>query len=121
MFEDLFTILGMLLAVIVILVLAYYCTRFISSKSVIGQRRRGSVGHMKIVDQLTIGKEQQMLLTCVGERYFLLGVSASEISLLAEITQDEAELWEKDSDGEPDKKLPTFKEAFLENLNRKRK
>ena len=60
------------------------------------------------------------MLARVGERFFLLGVTAGEISALAEFTEEEAALWQRDqAEQQPP---PSFREALrltLKNRGRR--
>lgn len=48
---------------------------------------------MQIMSQLALGREQKLLLVQVGEHWFLLGVTGTNISTLAEFTEEEATAW----------------------------
>jgi len=74
---------------------------------------------MKIVAQLSVGKDRQLLLVKVGERYFLLGSTAAKLTRLAEFTKEEAEEWLME-EIKPDKEeLPSFKESLQTILKNK--
>lgn len=120
MIEEIFTLLGMLLTVALVLVLAYVCTRYLASRRFGAPKQSGSGGHMFVMDQLILGKEQSILLVCVGTRYFLLASSASELTTLGELTQEEAALWQRAQE-EQANATPSFREAFLENLSKRKK
>ena len=123
MHEDIFALLGMLLTVVFVLVLAYFCTKYFS------RWKLGSFGaatsqssHMRIMDQLTVGPDLRLLLVQVGTRHLLLGLSAAGITSLLELTPEEVALWEVlEQKSNSDSTFPTFGASFLEALKQKRK
>jgi flagellar biogenesis protein FliO len=63
-----------------------------------------------------VGKEQKLLVARIGERCFLLGVSAGGISNLAELTAEEAEIWKSPPEGPQG---GSFRESFSKILQAK--
>jgi flagellar protein FliO/FliZ len=51
-------------------------------------------GPLSILAQLTLGKDQRLVLVQAGQRYLLLGVTSAQVTTLAEFTQQEAESWQ---------------------------
>ena len=91
--------------VVVIIALAYWATRAIAA--------RGG----KVLSRLALGRDQQLLLVQAGERYFLLGVTASAVSNLAEFTPEQAQAWPEQNRPAP----PSFRHALGEALRQKRR
>jgi len=122
--SDIFTLLGMLLTLVAILVLAYFSTRYVA-KFKLGKlmRARGGGEQMRILDQLTIGQDARLLVVEVGDRFLLLGHSASGISLLTELTAQEAERWllELAQQTQAQQDAPSFRDSFLEVLKQRKK
>lgn len=121
---EIFSILGMLFTVAAVLVLAYFVTRYLGGHGLRlpGGASRG--GNMRLVDQLPLSREQKLALVQVGERWLLLGVSPNATNLLAELTAEEAALWQEEAQtgGEgAAKPLPSFRDAFLEAVKNKGK
>ena len=121
---DIFALLGMLLTVAAILVLAYYCTKYVSRMKLgtFGSLPKNS--HMRTLDQLTVGADLRLILVQVGTRYLLLGLSPGGITSLVELTAEEASLWELDNSSSiayAKTDTPSFRESFLETLKQKRK
>lgn len=120
---EIFSLLGMLLVVAAVLALAYFVTRYLGGRGM-GLPSGGPRGaHMRVVDQLPLGREQRLALVRVGGRWLLLGVSPGAIQLLAELSEEEAALWQSEpGPGQTDggTPLPSFREAFLESLRRKK-
>lgn len=121
---DFFALLGMLLTVILILVLAYLFTKYLSRFKLGGFKPVASGGRMQIMDQLTMGTDHRLVLVQVGARYLLLGLSSTGITQLAELTAEEAALWEmseQDHLGSAPGVPNSFRASFLEALKQKRK
>ena len=120
---DIFTLLGMLLTLAAILVLAYLSTRYVAKFKLGRLMHAKGGGHMRIIDQLTIGQDARLLLVEAGDRYLLLGHSASGISLLTELTAQEAERWllELSQQTQVQQDAPSFRDSFLEALKQRKK
>ena len=79
---------------------------------------------MRLLDQLTMGADLRLVLVQVGTRYLLLGLSSNGITQLAELTAEEAALWEADEQNlanDASNAPPSFRTSFLEALKQKRK
>jgi flagellar biogenesis protein FliO len=76
----------------------------------------GSGKGIEILAQRSLGKDQRLLVARVGERCFLLGVSAGGISNLAELSAEEAEFWKEPPEGA---QPSGFRESFSRILQRK--
>lgn len=120
---DFFALLGMLLTVAAILALAYFSTKYISRMKLGSLGNLAKSGHMRTLDQLIVGADLRLILVQVGTRYLLLGLSPGGITSLAELTPEEASLWELDkpSVNGVNTEHPSFRESFLEALKQKRK
>lgn len=112
MHEDIFSLVGMLVSVVLILFLAYAFTKYIAGRTFGGAARAG--GHMRILDQLLLSKDHKIALVQAGERWLLVGVAPSGITLLAELSEEERVLWQSEhpDHGTP----PSFGEAFSKAL-----
>lgn len=116
--KEILPLLGLLLMVVVVLVLAYFASRFVATRG-IGQYTPGGVARrMKVIDQLMLGRDQKLVVAQVGGRHLLLGVTAAGMNLLVELTEEEAALWKKETTGG---ETPSFKEAFLSQLRERKK
>lgn len=113
------TLLGMLAATAAILALAYYCTRFIAARGAGGVGTSATGRRLRVLDKMMVGRDVKLLVTQAGIRYFLLAVSPSGVDMLAELTAEEAADWLQEA--APSQNLPSFREAFLEQLKQKRK
>ena len=89
--NPIFSLLWMVVSVIVIIGLAYWFTKYVAGRGglgVFGPLKAG--GGLDVLAQLPLGRDQKLVVAQAGERYFLLGVTVSEISMLAELTAEEA-------------------------------
>ena len=118
MLDNILTLLWMLICVVVVIVLAYLFTRFVAGRGgAIGLS--GSNGQFKVLARLSLGREQSAALVKAGERYFLLGAAPSGITLLAELTAEEAA--EISPPPDPDQPAPpSFGEALRTVLKQKK-
>lgn len=101
-------LLGMLGAVLLVTGLAYGFTRFVLGRSFSSPGSRKS--RMQVVDGISLGKDQKVVLLRAGERYYLLGAGSQNISLLRELSPEEAEPWK-------DREIPAAS-GFMEILQK---
>ena len=123
--DNVLTLLGMLVMVFAILVLAYFATRSMA-KFKMGRMKLpsgGNDGHMEVLDQLPLGADMRLVLVRTGSRFLLLGLSAAGISLLAELSEEEAANWLEDKSRREEEKSnhPSFRDSFIEVLKTRRK
>lgn len=95
--ENIGTLFGMLLSVAVVLVLAYLFTRYLAGRGISGgavSHCRGKYGgYLQVLERVSLGREQNLVLARAGGQYLLLGVSPGGITLLRELSEDEAQTW----------------------------
>ena len=112
---NILTLVGLILAVGIILVLAYVCSKYIGG-SMIGYCISPN---MKVVDRITLGQDKSLVITKVGTKYFLLGVSSSGINMLKEISSEDLsnlqQAEHKEAVG-----MPQFKNVFTDLLSKKK-
>ncbi|MEY8387117.1 flagellar biosynthetic protein FliO [Oscillospiraceae bacterium 38-13] len=114
MYTTLVSLLWLILCVVMIAGLAYWYTRFVAGRTGLGVPAAGR--QMEVLDQLPLGRDQSVILARAGERYLLLGATPAGISLLAELTPEEAATWKQPrTAGEK----MGFKEAFLTVMKQK--
>lgn len=112
------SLLWMIVSIVVIIGLAYWFTKYVAGRGGLGAFGPLKAGEgLELLAQLPLGREQRLVLTRVGERYFLLGVTASNISMLAEFTAEEAALWKEGA--EEKRETPSFREALNTVLRQK--
>ena len=102
--------------------LAYWFTRYI-----VGGNQMRSMGLLQKNDQLLvlaqtpIGKDQRLAVVQAGTRYFVVGITAQNISMLAELSEDEAALWQKSQSEKGHAQAPAFQQAFMDALQKRKK
>ena len=117
--DSMLSLIWMLLCVVVIIVLAYLFTRYVAGRRGLGGfGAPGGTGRFKALARLSLGREQSAVLVQAGERYLLLGVAPSGVTLLAELSQEEAQELYAQSPGQP--APPTFGEALRTVLKQKK-
>ena len=88
--DALISLIWLLVCVLAIVVLAWLFTRYVAGRGgTIGMP--GGSERFKVLARLPLGREQSAVLVKAGEKYLLLGVTASGITVLKELTQEEAE------------------------------
>lgn len=103
MLGEIGSLLGMLLAVAIILFLAWWVTSLVARQGVGGLLAapggRGKVfggfggGELCVLRQIPIGRGERLVLVRLHERCLLLGVAQGGVSLLSELSEDEAAPW----------------------------
>lgn len=113
------SLLGMLLTVIAVLALAYWCTRWIGQRGMPGWARGAAGGEkLQLLWQVSFGKGERLVLVRVHERCLLLGVTGGGISVLTELTEQEAAGWLQKTGDPP--QASSFLEILRENLPKRK-
>lgn len=79
--EGYLSLTGAVLTVICVLILAYWCSRVLGKKWV----KTSSGKHMKVLEQLQVGADRQLLLLKLQDHIYLLGASQAGIQMLAQV------------------------------------
>ena len=87
MWKDLLSLLGIVLALVLVLVGCYLFTRW-AGTGLGGGPGRGSA-RMQVVERLAVGRDQALLVVRLADRYLLVGSTPAGFSLLAELTEEE--------------------------------
>lgn len=115
--ESLLSLLWMLLCVVAIAALAYLFTRYVAGRGGMGRISAAGNGQLRVLARVSVGREQSVVLVQAGEKFFLLGVAASGVSVLERLTKDEARQLCPAVDQPPP---PGFREAFGEALRQRK-
>ena len=91
MWRELLSLLGILLALLLVLGGCYLFTRWAGRG--LGGGLGGGSARMRVVERLPVGRDQALLVVRVADRYLLVGSSPNGFSLLAELTEEEGALW----------------------------
>ena len=111
------SLLWAIICVAAVIGLAYWFTRYVAGRGLLGAAGGGR--EMEILAQLALGRDQRVVAVRAGRRYFLLGVTAAGISLLAELTEEESKALRRPPQDPNDPKPPSFREAFYQVLGQK--
>lgn len=120
------TLLGMLTAVVVILLLAWLFTRYLAGRAPGAMRfSRNRSEKLRLLERMPLGREQYLAVVRAGETYLLLGVTGSQITLLRELSAQEASKWTEEetdapSEGAPGASMP-FRDALREVWKQRKK
>lgn len=110
MLGEIGSLLGMLLAVAIILFLAWWVTSLVARQGVGGLLAApgghgkvfgGVSGELYVLRQIPVGRGERLVLVRLHERCLLLGVAQGGVSLLAELSEDEAAPWLEQPDAAP--------------------
>lgn len=115
--ESLLSLAWMLLCVVAIAALAYLFTRGIAGRGGAGLRGMSGKGQLRVLSRLSVGREQSVVLVQAGEKYLLLGVASSGVSVLERLTKEQAQQM---CPGLDQPAPPGFKEAFGEALRQRK-
>ena len=90
---EVLSLLGILLVLLLVLAGCYLFTRWagVGLGGRLGLTPSG--GRLRVLERLPVGRDQALLVVEAANRHFLLGSSPSGLSLLAELTEEEAALW----------------------------
>ena len=116
--DSFLTLTWMLVCVLVIVVLAYLFTKYVAGRSGSILGAGGGTDQFKVLARLPLGRDQSLMLVQAGERYLLVGAAPSGISLVAELTREEAQaLYARPADQPAP---PSFGEALRTVLKQKK-
>ena len=119
MTQEILSLLGALLVIVLVLGGSYFFTRWAGTHLNGGLLPRGGGSRMRILDRISIGRDQQLLVVQAGGRDLLLGSSADRLTLLTELTAEEGAQWQiPPSDASQNRKAPDFG-ALLQKLREK--
>ena len=94
--------IGMLAAAALILVLAYWTTKWVASRG-LGDFSAGSMSggsaRFHVLGQIGLGRGERLVLVRLEDKCYLLGVTNGSITLLKELEGDEAKSWLAEADG----------------------
>ena len=118
--QNVWSLLGVFAAAVLILYLAYLATKWIGTRSAPGSAAPfsfgGGMGTFRILAQIAVGRNERLVLIRMGEECCLFGVTEREITLLRTYKSEEAESWLTADEGiQPN----TFLDALKASLRKK--
>ncbi len=116
--DAILSLIWVLVCVLVIIALAYLFTKYVAGRGAGFFGRSGGTEGFRVLARLPLGREQCLLLVEAGERRLLLGAAPSGISLVAELTQEEARAICPPPSDQP--APPSFQEALRTVLKQKK-
>ena len=108
--------LWLLVSVLLVIGLAYWFTRYVAGRGLLGPTQSGR--RMEVLGQLALGRDQKLVLIQAGGRCLLLGVSSASITLLAELTEEEAAAWRETPEGKTEGGTAPGAAGFREALQK---
>ena len=112
------TLIGALAAVSAVLALAWIATRCLAMRLPAARFSAAGAGRLRLVERLPLGREEYLAVVRAGETVLLLGVSAGQITLLKELSADEAAQWTAEPAGA--QPMP-FREVLRQVLQKNQK
>ena len=120
--SQILSVFGMLAAIVLVLVCAYWFTRWAGPNLGGGPFAVGkSGGRLQVLDRALVGRDQALLVVKAGQRYLLLGCTPAGMTLLAELTREEGEIWDPPvpPEGLEEKRSLDFR-ALMQRLREKK-
>ena len=120
--QEVLSLLGILLVMVLVLVGCYLVTRWAGSGlSVRLGLTGGAGGRLRVLDRLPVGRDHMILVVQAADRFLVLGSSPSGFSLLCELTEEEGRQWTSPppSEAAAEKTTPDFRE-MLRRLREKK-
>ena len=116
------SVLGLLAVILLVRVCAYYFTRWMGPSMGGGMFFTGKGGgRLQVLDRAIVGRDQAVLVVKAGRRYLLLGCTPAGLTLLAELAQEEGEIWDPPAPAEgPEEKRPLDFRALMQRLKEKK-
>lgn len=104
--KDVLPLLGALIVIVVILYLSYIFSKYMAKK--VGNV--GNSGNIKICERVALGQEKGIAIAQVCDKFYLIGIANSNITLLKELEDYEPPKIPENNTGTF--KNVTFKDAF---------
>ena len=90
-YREVFSLLGIILVLLLVMAGCYLFTRWAGTG--LGVTLGGGGGRIKVLERLSVGRDQALLVVRIADRYLLLGSSPAGFSLLTELTEEEGAQW----------------------------
>ncbi len=95
--ESFFQVVGVIFAMVIIVIAAYYLTKFLSVKS---KGLGGKTRCFRLIDRFSVSKDKMFVLIAVGNNVYLIGITGQNMTVVDQL--DLAEMnFKDDSSGKP--------------------
>ena len=119
MTQEILSLLGALLVIALVLGGSWLFTRWAGTRLGGGSLPRTGNSRLRLLDRISLGRDQQLLVVQAGGRYFLLGSSSDRLTLLTELTAEEGAQWQIPPSNAPqERRTPDFG-ALMSKLREK--
>lgn len=98
-------------AAALIIYLSYLFSKYVGKT----MNKSSSSRYMRLIDQITIGQDRNIVIMQAGDKYLLVGITSGQINLLREMKEEELVLLSPDEE-QTTVKTPDFKE-LIEKFN----
>ena len=119
--EEILSVLWVLVCTVAVLALCHYVTRRLTRLPALSRYAGGipREGRLEVLARVPLGKDQSLVVAAVGKRCFLLGCAAGSVSLLTELTEEEAAAWTARREEKNSTEQRSFRDAMSELLKQK--
>ena len=119
--EEILSVLWVLVCTVAVLALCYYVTRWLNRLPALSRYAGGipREGRLEVLARVPLGKDQSLVVAAVGKRCFLLGCAAGSVSLLTELTEEEAAAGTARREEKNSTEQRSFRDAMSELLKQK--
>ena len=118
MTDEILALIWGLAVIVLVLVLAYLFTRYVAGRGMSGPVKGR---YVKVLEAVSVGREQKLLLVQVGDQIHLLGVTAGRITELQTVGREEFDHWRESAGQSPAPESVSFQEALRRVLQQRRK
>ena len=81
-----------LVAVGAVLYLSYLFSRYLA----VGAAKINKSKYVKIIDRVVLGQDRMILITMIGDKYYLIGSTAQSIQILTELNETDISKMQQD-------------------------
>ncbi len=92
MWDSILSLISSLIIIIAVLFAAYAFTKFLAGRLYAGQNTYRT-RRMKVLEQITTGKDQKLMLVQMGEQLYFLGVTSGSITCIERVSKEQASEW----------------------------
>ena len=119
--EEILSVLWVLVCTVAVLALCYYVMRRLTRLPALSRYAGGipREGRLEVLARVPLGKDQSLVVAAVGKRCVLLGCAAGSVSLLTELTEEEAAAWMTRREEKNSTEQRPFRDAMSELLKQK--